>query len=344
VRDGRAIVKLSIEPSKLPHVYANASAVLTPNTPLKDLQVELAPGGPPSRTLHSGETIEIGRTTAPLDSDDLTAALDADTRQYFSLLIGGADTGLQGRGRDLRALLRSLGPTNDELRLVGDALAARRHEITRLVSNLSVLARAAAGKDRQLAQLVAAGDDTLHALASQDGALRASVAKLPGTLSAARATLSDTTPFARAVGPTLTDLQPAVKRLPRALRDSKPVLDAAEPLLRTQLRPLVRDIQPLAADLAPATHDLLTVTPDLTSAFKVLNYVANELVYEPPGNQGYLFWTAWFAHDSVSMLSTEDPHGTVWRGLGILSCTTIKNAPAFSPFLTALFGPLPVCP
>src|SRR5581483_9180631 len=44
VHDGRALVTLTIERSQLPHVYANGSAALVPQTPLDNLAVYLNPG------------------------------------------------------------------------------------------------------------------------------------------------------------------------------------------------------------------------------------------------------------------------------------------------------------
>ena len=41
---------------------------------------------------------------------------------------------------------------------------------------------------------------------------------------------------------------------------------------------------------------------------RILNYLANELGYNPPGSEeGYLFWLSWFAHnaDSLFSVSTE---------------------------------------
>jgi len=123
------------------------------------------------------------------------------------------------------------------------------------------------------------------------------------------------------------------------------VLRVAEPLVRTQLRPFSREAQPLARDLAPAARDLNAVTPDLINSFKVLNYVANELVYNPPGNdEGYLFWTAWFFHNTDSLFGIDDAHGSAWRVLGLVSCATLAGEPSFAPLLQTITGAAPVCP
>ena len=346
LRDGRALVKMTIDPNQLRQsdVRTNAQAVLTPRTPGKDFTVELFPGRKPARSVEEGATIPLEETNVPVDSDDLTAALDRDTRDFFALLINGAGQGLDGRGRDLRELFKALGPTVEQAQRVGSALAARRHEIKRLVGNLRVLSAATAKKDRELGQLVDASNATLGALASEDSALQAAVARLPGTLAAARSTLVNTTGFANALGPTLTRLEPTARRLPATLRDLAPLVAEGVPILRRKVRPFVRATIPLARKLRPAVRDLSAQAPDLTGAFSVLQYVAGELGYNPPGdNEGFLYWFAWFTHNANSLTSTMDAHGSVWRGLGILDCNSATQQPALAALLQALTGPLPAC-
>src|SRR5439155_11659793 len=49
--DGKALVTMELRREQLPHVYADASAILDPITPLKDMQIALSPGRPqPSST------------------------------------------------------------------------------------------------------------------------------------------------------------------------------------------------------------------------------------------------------------------------------------------------------
>src|SRR5436305_7416499 len=44
LQNGRGIIHMEIDPSKLKLLYANAHADLVPNTPLKDMQVNISPG------------------------------------------------------------------------------------------------------------------------------------------------------------------------------------------------------------------------------------------------------------------------------------------------------------
>jgi phospholipid/cholesterol/gamma-HCH transport system substrate-binding protein len=344
LRNGVARLELEVDPAKLPRVYEDATAALIPNTPLKDLLLELGPGGPPAKPLRDGGVIPVAATSPPIDSDELTSALDADTRDFLQLLVHDADRATRGRGQDLNELLEALGPTARQLREVTGALAARRTELRRLVGNLRRISEAVAGKDAELVRVVEQANATLETVNEVEGPLGASLDRLPGTLSTVRSSLDDVAGFADELVPTLQRLRPAVRVLPGALRDLDPLLTDAEPVLRTKLRPLVRDLTPLARDLGPATAQLNAVTPDLIQAFLVLNYVVNETAYNPPGdNEGFLFWTAWFAHNAASVLSTEDRHGAVFRGLILTQCEQLAGAPEAGSLYEVLFGSLSAC-
>ncbi|MCW3039753.1 MAG: hypothetical protein JWM31_1658, partial [Solirubrobacterales bacterium] len=315
LKDGRAVVEMQVKPGKLPHIFKDAHAVLVPNTPLKDMQIELYPGRQSAGVAGENDVIPVARTAPPVDSDELTAALDTDTRRFFQVLVNGVDNGLNGRGKDLQQILKSLQPTAVQLHEVTGALSARRKELRRLVHSMAVLTKATAAKDVQLASVVQGSGATLQALARQEGALRESVRKLPGTLATTDRTLVNLRDLSGEVKPTLDGLLPTVRRLKPVLGSVDDLATTAEPVVRTRLRPLVRELQPLASDLSPAVRDLSAVTPALTSAFKVLNYTVNELAYNPQGDdEGFLYWLSWFAHNGNSFTSTQDAHGPAWRG------------------------------
>ena len=108
---GRGIVTMDIDPSVLPRVYRDAAAALTPNSPLKDMELNIIPGHPSAGVLARSGTIPVSQTTTPIDSDELLNSLDADTRAWFTSLIADLHTGTANRGHELNRLLRALGPT-----------------------------------------------------------------------------------------------------------------------------------------------------------------------------------------------------------------------------------------
>lgn len=339
LRDGRGVVELRIDPGKLPRVHEGATASLVPNTPLKDMQVDLTPGDPKAPALARGATIALAHSSSPIDSDELLHALDTDTREYLRLLIADLGVGLGGHGPELRGLLRSLGPTSTQVRRIAALLASRRRQLPRLVHNLSALTQAAGAEDAAIERIVGAGNATLGAVASQDGALRASLRLLPGTLHAARGTLVDAAPFARSLRRTLTALEPAVPRLRRTLRSAPDATRGLLPLPVGPLRRFTSAVAPLGRQVRPAASDLGAAIEPLTKAFGVIGDITNVLGHDPGGGQrGYLFWLAWFAHNANSMISTQDAHGAMWRGMALMSCASVADAGPPGQLLQSVLG------
>lgn len=326
LQDGQAIIHMQIDPGQLPRIYRDAHADLVPNTPLKDMQVDIWPGQRSAGVLPSGATIPVSQTISPVDSDELLAALDGDTRTWLESLMTSLGQATADRGGDLHALLRTLGPTTAQLRQVGDLLAARREELAGITHNLGLVMRAASVKDAQLGELLRAGSLTVSALAQQNVALRQSVRQLPGTLAATRTTLHDLVPFAGALGPTARALTPVARSLPSTLRNAQTLFKGAALLPLNEIKPFVAAALPLAKTLPPLAANLKIEVPDLIDTFKVLAYSTNELAYDPGGrNPGFLYWLAWFAHNADSFISTSDANGPVWRTLLVSSCSALKS-------------------
>src|SRR4051794_29976538 len=345
LHNGRGVLSLAIDPGKLPHVYRGATARLVPNTPLKDMQVDLTPGDPKAGAMPENTTISIASTSTPIDSDELLHALDTDTREYLQLLIANTGDGLNGRGVDLRELLRTLGPTSAQVREIAALLRTRRHVVPRLVHNLQVLSTAAGGEDESIKQIIGAGDATLGALASEDGALRSAITQLPGTLQTARSTLVTAAPFARSLRRTLTDLEPAVPRLKQTLQDTPDSLRGFLPLPLKQLKHFTDATLPLAPVVRRASHYIGASLPPLRRAFTTIGETTNMLGYNPGANtDSYLFWLAWFSHNSNSMISTADANGSVWRGFALVSCTSLNQSGVTGTLLKTVLGTGSICP
>ena len=347
--DGLAVVTVALEPDEVGPVYRNATMYLRPKTGLNDMTIQLDPGRPDSALedggrLGDGDRIGIAQTTTNVNPDEVLAHLDVDTRRYLAVFANAGGQGLKGRGPDLRALLRATQPTLEQSARVTRAIADRRQKLSRLIHNLRVLSRAAAEKDGELASLVEASSDVLETVGAREAPLAASVERLPAALGATRRALHEGRGLAEELRPAASELRPLVRELTPAMIEVRPLLRDATPILREDLRPLVREATPLVADLRPSVRDLEPATVDLVRTGKVLNHVANELGYNPPGpEEGYLFWTAWFIHNANSILTTEDAHGATWRGLAMVGCSSLGQLLNRNPALAPL-GAVPICP
>ena len=152
---------MAIDPAQAAErdLTATRHADLVPNTPLKDMQVNIHPGTRRPACSPHGATIPVAQTTSPTDSDELLDALDTDTRTWFTSLITDLDRGHDGsrRGHPRRCSATSGLPPR---RRVRSATCSRRaaHELAQVVHNLGVLTQAASQKDLQIQTVVRAGD------------------------------------------------------------------------------------------------------------------------------------------------------------------------------------------
>jgi phospholipid/cholesterol/gamma-HCH transport system substrate-binding protein len=323
--DGRAIVTMKIRHRYAP-LYRDASALLRPKTGLNDMVVELTPGHRSAGAAPPGWTIPVDRTEPNVNFDEILSSLDADTRSYLQLLIGGAGQALGGQSRNVSNALKRFEPTGRSLAQLNGALAQRQANIKRTIHNFGLLSQALGNKDRQLSQLVASSNSVFRAFAHQDARLRESLSLLPGALDATNKGLGKADKLAKVLGPTLGKLRPAARSLGPSLKQTRPFLEQTMPVIRDQLRPFARDALPVVKILRPAARDLAEVTPNLTTSVQVLNYLVNELAYNPPGPQeGYLYWVSWANHLGANIFNTQDANGPIRRGLVLASCSSLQT-------------------
>src|SRR5439155_987034 len=183
LQNGIAVVTMELDPkwTKKIDLKSDATALLRPRTGLKDMFVELDPGGT-GTTLHSGDTIPVQNTAPDIDPDEILSAFDTDTRSYLQLLINGAGKGLKGHGTDLNKTFKALGPTYRDLAKVSRAIAARRDALKRLIHNYGELTNTLADTGPAIRRLVSASDAVFRAFASQNQNISLAVSKLPATL------------------------------------------------------------------------------------------------------------------------------------------------------------------
>lgn len=332
--DGRAVVTMKIRRKYTP-IYKNATALLRPKTGLNDMVIELDPGTRTAGEAPKGFTVPVDQTLPNVNFDEILSSLDTDTRSYLQLLLGAAGEGLGGQGKALSATLKRFEPTARYTARLNGALAVRERNIRRSINNFRLLSQALGAKGDDLAALVDSSSRVFRAFAAQDANLRVSLQELPGALQATNTTLAKVTELGDVLGPTLGALRPGARALGPALVQTRPFLNQTTPIIQNQLRPFARAALPVVKVLRPAASDLAVVTPKLTTSVKVLNYLLNELAYNPPGKEeGYLFWGSWASHAGATIFATQDAHGPIRHGLVLASCSTLQ-------VLQQLSGPVP---
>ncbi len=358
LHDGDAVVTMDIFKRYAP-IYRNATVLLRPRTPLKDMYLALDPGTPAAGAVAAGGTLSLANTQPDIDVDQILSSLDADTREYLLLLLAGGAQAFGGKGAhggtpspaatsDLAAIFKRFVPLDRDTESFASLLATRQANLRRAIHNLNLVVGSLGGVDSELASLVRASNTDFGAIASQDTSLEAGLTQLPPTLALTSTTLSQVSSFAAATGPTLHALAPFARELAPALAALRPLAHDTTPALRNQLRPFTAQVKPLVRELAPAASSLATSTPHLTRSVGVLNDLFNTLAYQPGGGQSsYLFWGSWLAHIADSLTSSQDANGPILRGLFMASCpqlnlleeTLTKSDPALTPILDLLNAP-----
>lgn len=311
LHNGVAVVQMQIDQRYRHVIHTDATALLRERTGLKDMFIELDPGSHSAPVVRPGFTMPVSNTNPDVDVDEILSSLDANTRAYLDLLVNGAGQGLQGQGgNELAQVLERFEPTHRDLARVNQAVAVRGRDLQQLVNSLKRLNVALEQNQAQIISMVDSSATVFRAFASQDTNISRSIADLPGTLQQTTATLARVQAFAKLLGPTSAALLPAARSLPAANAALAKLAKPSTPIVQNQIRPFVVAARPLVRNLRPAAVNLSQATPNLTTAFTVVNHLANMLGYNPGNTEhGYLWWLAWLDHDVRTLFSVQDANG-----------------------------------
>jgi phospholipid/cholesterol/gamma-HCH transport system substrate-binding protein len=335
LQNGQAVVSMNIYKKYKP-IYRDATVLLRPRTPLKDMYLSLDPGTKQAGAIPNGGSLSVASTSPDIDFDQILSSLDSDTRNYLLLLLSGGAQAFQDPGAsgvapsaaavaDLRGTFKRFSPLARDTRTFATLLATRRRNLARSIHNLQQVANSLGGVNTQLASLITSSNTNFSAISSQDANLEAALSLLPGTLQQTNTTLGKVQAFANASTPTLHALLPFAHALGPALAASRPLFRDTTPVIKNQLRPFSVAVQPVARILSPAAAKLAKATPPLTRSLNVLNALFNTLAYQPRGGQqGYLFWGSWLSHIADSLTSLQDAQGPVIQGTFMGTCQALN--------------------
>ena len=181
--------------------------------------------------------------------------------------------------------------------------------------------QALGNKDTQLGQVIDASNAVFRVFREQSRNVEKTVALLPGALHKAKTNLGKLATSFEVVGPTLHKLHPFATSLASALEGARTMFKFQTPIIKTQVRPFLREILPVINKIQPSSQKLAEATPDLVTFFSVFNEFFNELAYNPgPKQGGFLFFLDWANHNFNSVISSSDAHGTVGHTLVYFNC------------------------
>ena len=324
---GRAIVTMQIDNKYAGLIHPDATLLLRPRTGLQDMTIEVDPGTG-GQEVDEGTTLPLASSQPNVQPDQILASLDGDTRSFLQLLLQAASQGLGDNGRTLAAGLKRFEPFARDLARINGALAKRRENIKRAITNFGLLSRELGQRDTRLAEFVRSSNDVLGSFARQQGNIRALLQELPGALKETHRALVSGDRFAQVLGPGSRRLIPAAQALGPALRQVRPLFRNTVGPIRDQIRPFARDVQKPLRQVKRLGTPLANTSTELSKSFKELNKFFNALAYNPPGSadEGYLFWASWLNHDANSVFFTQNAGGPLRHGMVLLTCAAAQAA------------------
>jgi phospholipid/cholesterol/gamma-HCH transport system substrate-binding protein len=279
VQDGKAVVTARVSGADVPLRQGTTSSVQWLAV-LGERVLTLYPGPAEALALPSGALLDA--PSRQIEVDQVLAALDPPTRTRLTSLIHELNSTVSGAEPDLRATLRSAGPTIAALGQLMDAAGKDGPAINSLVREMNSLTSVTAGRHSEVRDVVHDLAGFSQTVAASQRQLADGLARMPDTLRVTHRTLDKVPDTADTVVPLLHDLRPATDRLPRLaadlapfLRDTRPVSNILRPTLRglngvldrapRLLDEAHRTLAPLAAtihDYGPALTFLRPYTPE----------------------------------------------------------------------------------
>ena len=300
LEDGRAIIGMKIEPRykpRLPRRDDPAAAQDRPEGHGRRAHAGHRGRRPAARGRPDPGLADAARTSTSTRS---SPSLDADTRDYLTLLLNDGGQGAEGQRPRAR---QHDPPDRADREALAQGQRAARQALGEHQARGPQLLAAHEGARRQGRRRspTSSSTPTRSSRASPARTRRCArrCASCRPSLQITQTTLAKSKALTDELGPTLRG---AAARRPRARPDAAPA--AAVPAHHHADHP--RRAAPVRArrrcrrsrSCARRCSDLAAVTPDLTATFKILNYLLNELAYNPPGDtdEGYLFWFSWANH------------------------------------------------
>jgi phospholipid/cholesterol/gamma-HCH transport system substrate-binding protein len=233
--DNQARIKIELEDGFAPlHKGTTAIVRSTSLSGIANRYIALTPGPDNSPRIPDGGALTAEATTAPVDLDQLFNTLDTPTRKALDDVIQGSSTWYDNAGPEANKGARYFNPAlSTSSRLVNELVSDQKAFTDFVVSSSKVVTALAARRD-DLTNLVTNANATTGAIADENQALSQGLDLLPGTLRKANTTFVN-------LRSTLDDLDPLVA-------ESKPATKDLAPLFQ-RLRPLVADARPTVSDL-----------------------------------------------------------------------------------------------
>jgi phospholipid/cholesterol/gamma-HCH transport system substrate-binding protein len=257
--DNQAEIRIQVEEPYAPlHQGTTAIIRATSLSGIANRYISLNPGPNSAPKLDDGSLLLPDKTTTPVDLDQLFNTLDPKTRKDLQNVIQGSATQYRGKGKQANEAVKYFNPAIDTTARIARELTRDQQAFEDFIVYTAKATTALAARRDDLSSLVSNTSTATGAIADESAALNEALARLPGALRKANTTFVN-------LRATLDDLDPLVNA-------SKPVAPKLAPFFR-KLRPLVADARPTIHNLSVLIRkpgdgndltDLLRKQPKLT--------------------------------------------------------------------------------
>ncbi|MGH2716089.1 MAG: MlaD family protein [Thermoleophilaceae bacterium] len=227
----RSVAEISMKLDKVVEPLSKDSTVsVRPRSALGLKYVELTPGDA-EETFARGDTIPLGRTSEPLELEDVFSTFDPDTRVNARAATQGFGDAFAGRGQSLNDAIRALNPFFTHLTPVMRNLADPDTELDQFFLQIGRASAQAAPVAEIQAELFTNMADTFEAFSADPEALRLTIEKQPPTLDTAISSFRVQRPFLADFTDLSRRLRPAAQELPRSLPAVNDAFRVGTPIL-----------------------------------------------------------------------------------------------------------------
>src|SRR3954468_22221568 len=215
----RAVITVDIKRTDFGRLHADATCRVEPQSLIGEYFLNCEPGRA-KRILPAGATLGVSHTSGTIPPDLVLNVLRLPYRERLGIILSELGAGLAARGPDLNVTIRRAVPALQETDWVLKLLAGERRTLRTLTRDADTVLTRVADNSGGVARFVSTARDTAQASADRRRELAGTIRRLPR--------------FLREVRPVLRDLGTAAQQQTPALRD----LRISAPTLTTMLRRL----------------------------------------------------------------------------------------------------------
>jgi phospholipid/cholesterol/gamma-HCH transport system substrate-binding protein len=230
-----AVVTMEVGDAVAPlHEGTTATIRATSLSGITSRYISLKPGPNNSKGIEDGGRIGADETSSPVDLDTLFDTLDAKTRTGLRNLIRGSGAQYDSRGVEAGESIKYFAPFLGSTSRLTEELALDQQVFARFVKDGADTVSAIAARRGDLTDLVSNTNSAMRAIGDENVALQRTLELLPDTL--------------RKANTTFVNLRNTLDDLDKLVNESKPNTKELAPFFKA-LRPLVHDARPTVADL-----------------------------------------------------------------------------------------------